>query len=102
MALSGRHFTVHPHHITNLHQHLQNSFHLPPTVTSSTHFINSAITYNKTIFDSHTGYMHFSNILKLTTHILNLFPNHLHFTSTGTKIITHAPSHSYHRLQTNN
>ena len=74
---------VNGEHVRGSH-HLQNSFHLPGTLTSPTNFINSAITNDKTIFDNH---IHFSDILKLTTYILNLFPNHLHFTSTGTKII---------------
>ena len=82
--LNGRHFTVHHHKLTNLYYHLQNSFHLL-TLTSPINFINNAISYDKTIFDSHT---HFSDILTLTD-ISNLFPNHLHFNSTGTKTIIH-------------
>ena len=76
---------VNGEHVRGSH-HLQNSFHLPGTLTSPTNFINSAMTNDKTIFDNH---IHFSDILKLTTYILNLFPNHLHFTSTGTKTIIH-------------
>ena len=51
--------------------HLQNSFHLPGTITSPTNFINSAITNDKTIFDNH---IHFSDILKLNNIHIKLIP----------------------------